>query len=127
MEKSSQVPRGLLIIPVLIYEFPTLAAAPKRAPNERVIIRQVLYLGITAVVSASADIHGNDDADYWPIVVERFQRLRAAAEQIAAAAAALDQTAVIKAVVSAATATIGDLREALATTENITNPLGKGF
>ena len=39
MEKSSQVPRGLLIIPVLIYEFPTLAAAPKRAPNERVIIR----------------------------------------------------------------------------------------
>ena len=71
--------------------------------------------------------HGNDDADYWPIVVERFQRLRAAAEQIAAAAAALDQTAVIKAVVSAATVTIGDLREALATTENITNPLGKGF
>ena len=87
----------------------------------------MLYLGITTVVSASADIHGNDDADYWPIVVERFQRLRAAAEQIAAAAAALDQTAVIKAVVSAATATIGDLREALATTENITNPLGKGF
>ena len=51
--------------------------------------------------------HGNDDADYWPIVVERFQRLRAAAEQIAAAAAALDQVAVIKAapVVSAETTT----------------------
>ena len=46
--------------------------------------------------------HGNDDADYWPIVVERFQRLRAAA-------AALDQNAVIKAapVVSAETATTG--------------------
>ena len=44
--------------------------------------------------------HGNDDADYWPIVVERFQRLRAAA-------AALDQIAVINAapVVSAETAT----------------------
>jgi hypothetical protein len=45
--------------------------------------------------------HGNDDADYWPIVVKRFQRLRAAA---------LDQIAVIKAapVVSAETATPGE-------------------
>lgn len=44
--------------------------------------------------------HGNDDADYWPIVVERFQQLRAAV-------AALDQIAVIKAapVVSTETAT----------------------
>ena len=65
--------------------------------------------------------HGNDDADYWPIVVERFQRLRAAAEQIRAAAAALDQVAVIKAapVVSAETTTTGNLQEALATAENI--------